>query len=156
MSDRDEGPAADTEPTQPIRPASAPPTLQPAPGSSWLPPVNQAPPPVGASWLPPVDQSPPITQPLPPYPVQPAPWGPPYQPYQQPVAQRGRVPGWMWPAVAGLALVLGLLGGAVGAALLDNITADRPGTVSTGLDGVDTENTPPLTTTNKSVVRVAD
>ena len=43
----------------------------------------------------------------------------------------------MWPAVAALALVLGVVGGAVGAALLDNVN-DRPGTVSNGLEGVDT------------------
>jgi len=143
VSDHDEGPAADTEPTQPIRPAGPPPSTGAAAGSSWLPPVSQLPP---------------ATRPLPPYPVQPAPWGqpyPPYSPHQQP-APRGRVPGWMWPAVAGLALVLGLLGGALGAALLDNVAADRPGTVSDGLGGVETENSPPLTTSNRSVVRVAD
>ncbi len=67
------------------------------------------------------------------------------------------MPGWLWPAVAALALLLGIVGGAVGAALLDGVMdTDRPGTVSRGLDGVDTENSPPLTATNKSVVRVAD
>ena len=87
------------------------------------------------------------------HPMHTAPWGQPFVPHQQPA---GRVPGWMWPAVAGLALVLGLLGGAVGAALLDNVNADRPGTVSDGLEGVDTQNSAPLTASNKSVVRVAD
>jgi len=144
VSDHDEG----TEPTQPIRPASTAPTVDSAAGASWLPPVNQPPP---GPW-----QAPPTTRPLPPYPMQPTPWGQPYQSYPQPQAPRGRVPGWMWPAVAGLALVLGLVGGAVGAALLDNVAPDRPGTVTTGQDGADTETAPPLTTSNKSVVRVAD
>ena len=62
----------------------------------------------------------------------------------------------MWPAVAGLALVLGLVGGAVGSAVLDNVSEDRTGSVSNGLEGVDTESVPPLTVSNKSVVRVAD
>jgi len=145
VSDHDEG----TEPTQPIRPASAVPAAGPAAGASWLPPANQ---PLPGQWQAQA-VTPPPTRPLPPYPMQPAPWGQPHQSYQQP---RGRVPGWMWPAVAGLALVLGLVGGAVGAALLENVTQDRPGTVSGGLDGVDTETAPPLTTSNKSVVRVAD
>ena len=74
-----------------------------------------------------------------------------------PAAPRGRVPGWLLPAVAALALLVGIVGGAVGAALLDGVMdTDRPGTVTRGLDGVDTENSPPLTATNKSVVRVAD
>jgi len=100
--------------------------------------------------------TPPTTRPLPPYAMPAAPWSQPYQPYAQPQQPRGRVPGWMWPAVAGLALVLGLVGGAAGSALLDNVTQDRPGSVSTGLEGVDTESAPPLTVSNKSVVRVAD
>ncbi len=159
MSDHDEGPgadpAADSEPTQPIRPdrpsPTVGPTVGPAAGASWLPPVNQPPP---GRWQ--AQQSTgPTTQPLPPYAMSGAHWS--QQPYPHTQHQpRGRVPGWMWPAVAGLALVLGLVGGAVGSAVLDNVSEDRTGTVSNGLEGVDTESVPPLTVSNKSVVRVAD
>ncbi len=137
-----------TEPTQPILPAdpgqSGGPTAEPAAGASWLPPVGQAPP---GQWQSQWQAAPP-TRPLPPNP-----WG--ASPYASQPAPRGRVPGWLWPAVAGLALLIGLLGGAVGAALVDNVGASGPGTVSDGLEGVETESAPPLTTSNKSVVRVA-
>ncbi len=137
-----------TEPTQPIRPASppaAPPTPGSGPGASWLPPVNQQPP---GQWVAPE------TRPLPPYSgsyAQPAP-----QPDRSPRAGRS-APGWFWPGVAALALVLGVVGGAVGGALVESVEqGSRPGAVSNGLEGVDTENTAPLTATNRSVVRVAD
>ncbi len=144
MSDH-QGTGEGTEPTQPIRPAGTPPTGTPPPvgpaAGAWLPPVDQPPP---GQW-----HQPAATRPLPPYPMSAAP--------QPPAAPRGRVPGWLLPAVAALALLVGIVGGAVGAALLDGVMdTDRPGTVTRGLDGVDTENSPPLTATNKSVVRVAD
>ena len=159
MSDHDEGPAADTEPTQPIGPALRSPLPGTAAGASWLPPVKQPPPGHWQAQTTPMAQpmTQQMTQPLPAYP-----WSQTYQQQAQQQAQqlaqqpRGRVPGWMWPAVAGLALVLGLLGGAAGSALLDNVRQDRPGSVSNGLEGVDTESAPPLTVSNKSVVRVAD
>ncbi len=126
-----------TEPTQPIRPAA---------GASWQPPVNQPPP---GHWQPP--PPPPTT----PYPVTPRDYpAAPYSPEQQ---QRSRVSGWLWPAVAGLALLVGLVGGAVGSAVLDSIVErDRPGAVTDGLDGVDLETKVPLQGTNRSVVRVAN
>jgi putative serine protease PepD len=151
VTHRDEGPPpADegTEPTQPIRPADP----APAAGSSWLPPVTQPAPGRWQGWQPPAAPPAPSTQPLPPYTHA---YGAVPQTAQQ--SPRGRVPGWLWPAVAGLALVLGLVGGAVGGAVLDSIDqASRPGAVSDGLDGVDTESSPPLTASNRSVVRVAD
>ncbi len=133
-----EGADDGTEPTQPIRPAGPP------PGGSWQPP--------------------PVTRPLPPYPAaHPTPYGAPSYPTGYPVAHptdttpRGRVSGWVWPAVAALALVLGIVGGAVGGVLLDSVDrANSPGSVSDGLAGVDTDNAPPLQTSNRSVVRVAD
>ncbi len=128
----------DTEPTQPIRP-----TGQPGAGASWLPPAHQPPP---GGW------SAPDTRPLPPYAGTyagaPAPPGEPRQ------RSRSAVPGWFWPGVAALALVLGVIGGAVGSALVESTAG--PGSVSGGLDGVETNNTAPLTGTNRSVVRVAD
>jgi putative serine protease PepD len=148
VTDHDERPehGADegTEPTQPIRPSSPAQIPVPSAGASWQPPVNQPPP---GHWQGP----PPATRPLPPTPAYLA---PPYLPAPPP---RGRVSGWLWPAVAGLALMVGVVGGAVGAAVLDSIVEeDRPGAVSDGLDGVDLETSPPLAGGNKSVVRVAD
>jgi putative serine protease PepD len=66
------------------------------------------------------------------------------------------VPGWIWPVVCTLALVLGLVGGAVGSVVYNRI-ADRPapGTVSSGLQGVDTVSVPPLDADNGSVAAVA-
>jgi putative serine protease PepD len=130
----------DAEPTQPIRPAG-----QSDPGASWLPPVNQPPP---GGW------PAPGTRPLPPYAGTfggaPAPGAS----GQHAQRTRSAVPGWFWPGVAALALVLGVVGGAVGSALVES--ANGPGSVSGGLDAVETNNTAPLAGANKSVVRVAD
>jgi putative serine protease PepD len=62
----------------------------------------------------------------------------------------------VWPLVAGLALVVGLLGGVGGAVLVQDLSDSGPGTVEDGLDGVDTRESPPLTAGNRSVVAVAD
>ena len=127
----------DSEPTQPIRPRDP----HPGAGRSWLPPVNQ---------LPPGQWQPPATRPLPPY-------GAAYPVLPPAPPPRTHMPGWVWPAVAGVALLVGLLGGALGAALLDSVSvSDDPGIVSNGLEGVDTNETPPLQADNASVVRVAD
>src|SRR6478672_3042483 len=78
-----------------------------------------------------------------------------------PVAQprhappRGRVPGWIWPVVAVLALVVGVVGGAVGGVAYEHFRTDNVGTVSSGLAGVDTVNAPPLAAENGSVAAVA-
>jgi putative serine protease PepD len=155
VTDHDERPerGADegTEPTQPIRPAV---------GASWLPPVNQPPPghvhghgswqPTGQSqWQAPATRPMPTDRPsyLAPYPP----------PQRAPEPPRSRVSNWMWPAVAGLALMVGVIGGAVGAAVLDSVVEQRsPGAVADGLAGVDLETSPPLEGGNRSVVRVAD
>ncbi len=81
--------------------------------------------------------TPPPTQPTQPYPVtDPAP--------------RGKVPGWMWPAVALLALVLGLTGGALAGAL---VAGDGgPG----GVLRVERRTAPPLPADNGSIASVAD
>jgi putative serine protease PepD len=94
--------------------------------ASWMPPVAQPRPGAGAdvgpgrpwgvgpsgAWSP---QQPPPYQPM---------WGAP----APPPAPRGRVPGWLWPAVAALALVLGLVGGAVGSWLFDRADDDPAAT----------------------------
>ena len=83
-------------------------------------------------------------QPPPPYP-------PPTQPYPvSPRPERGRVPGWMWPAVAVLALVLGLTGGALAGAL---VARDSGGTGE--VLRVERRTAPPLPADNDSIASVA-
>ena len=65
-----------------------------------------------------------------------------------------RLPLWVWPAVAGLALVVGVLGGLAGGALQDQL-ASRQGTVDNGLEGVRTQTAAPLDADNGSVPAVA-
>ena len=120
---------------EPTRPLPFPPPSGPAP--SWVPPTTQAPP---YAWSAPGHQQP--------YPV---PAGPPPARHAVP---RGRVPGWLWPVVCVLALVLGLFGGAIGGLAYDQIN-DREGTVSAGLAGVDTVTTPQLPADNGSIAAVA-
>ena len=58
-----------------------------------------------------------------------------------------KVTGWVWPAVAAIALVIGVLGGVAGSIAYENLNddaSDTPGTVDDGLDGVDTVSLPPL------------
>jgi putative serine protease PepD len=124
----------DTEPTRPIsfgRPAERPPE------PSWVPPTSQAPP---GHWG---GYPPPGTQPL---------AAPPAHREQR----RSSVPGWLWPVVAGLALLLGLVGGFGGAIAYDALSdSTTSGTVAGGLDGVDTVSVPPLKADNGSVAAVA-
>ncbi len=87
-----------------------------------------------------------------PGPVQPRPGQPQFG--QQ--SERSRVPGWLWPVVCGLALVLGLVGGLIGGLTVSSFEDDGgPGQVSDGLAGVDTVSTPPLNADNGSVAAVA-
>ncbi|WP_243059325.1 S1C family serine protease [Nocardioides sp. SR21] len=113
-----------TEPTQPIAPMTPPPT--------WVPPQ-----PWGG-------YPPPPTQQLP------------YAPYAAPAqpAARGRVPGWIWPVVCVLALVLGVAGGIAGGAVYDRVN-ESDGFVGDGLSGVDTVSEAPLPAENGSVAEVA-
>ena len=93
------------------------------------------------SWVPPTVQAPPYR------------WVPPSPP-PPPRAPRGRVPGWVWPVVCVLALVVGLAGGAVGGLVYEQVR-DEPGTVSNGLAGVDTVSEAPLPAENGSIAAVA-
>lgn len=105
-------------------------------------------------------------------PQQPGPWGygapqhqPPFPAHQQPHHQAprhavptARVGGWVWPVIALLALVVGVVGGVVGAAgfrLVDE-ASERPGLVSRGLEGVDTATQAPLEVEDGTVANVAD
>lgn len=112
--------------TEPTQPLPYPPPAGPAP--SWLPPTHQAPPPY-PGW----QQQPPVNR---------------------HVTPRGRVPGWLWPVVCVLALVLGVLGGLVGGAAYQELR-DEPGTVAGGLADVDTISEPPLEADNGSIAAVA-
>ncbi|GAA1446297.1 trypsin-like peptidase domain-containing protein [Mycobacterium cookii] len=65
-----------------------------------------------------------------------------------------RLPLWVWPAVACLALVVGILGGLAGGALQDELASQR-GTNDNGLGGVRTQAAAPLEADNGSVSAVA-
>ncbi|RYC13316.1 S1C family serine protease [Nocardioides zhouii] len=79
----------------------------------------------------------------------------PYPPAGYPRQQRPRpFPLWAWPAIAALALVVGVLGGLAGGALQDELASQR-GTVDNGLDGVRTQSAAPLDADNGSVPAVA-
>lgn len=120
----------DVEPTRPL--PFAPP---PGPAPSWVPPTSQAPP---YAWS------------APGQPQQPSPDAPP----ARHAVPRGRVPGWLWPVVCLLALVVGTLGGLVGGIAYERID-DANGTVAGGLADVDTVSEPPLPADNGSIASVA-
>jgi putative serine protease PepD len=134
-------------------PSSDETTPLPAPGGdSWLPPREQTPP---HQWAPPgpVEARPasyPAGPPSGTYAVQPAP---------QPVAQasaRGRVPGWLWPVVSVLALLVGVLGGVVGGAAYESWhRSSTEGQVGGGLAEAGTVSKAPLPAGNHSVASVA-
>ncbi len=124
----------DTEPTRPIALGRQPEPYVP----SWVPPTTQAPP---GQWS---GFPPPAPPPAPP----PGHLAPAHR------ETRGRLPGWTWPLVAGLALVLGVGGGFLGALAHDELRAGS-GTVAGGLQGVDTVSVPPLKADNGSVAAVA-
>lgn len=102
-----------------------------------------------------------------PYPQQPGqqpgqhpgqPWfgpGPPPRPmYAGPATVSRKIPLWIWPSVACLALVVGILGGLAGGAIQDELAA-RPGTNDNGINGVRTQTAAPLEADNGSVAAVA-
>ncbi|MCW2762820.1 MAG: peptidase and chymotrypsin/Hap [Marmoricola sp.] len=81
-----------------------------------------------------------------------SPYPPPTQPY--PVRNEGsraRVPGWMWPVVAAMALVLGVAGGAIAGALVVSNQDSGTGGVLT----VQRRTAPPLPADNGSIAAVA-
>ncbi|WP_067431899.1 S1C family serine protease [Nocardioides jensenii] len=71
---------------------------------------------------------------------------------------RAKVSRGIWPAVALLSLLIGLVGGALGGAAMTSWQddSDEPGRTSNGLSDVDTVTTPPLPADNGSIVAVAD
>jgi putative serine protease PepD len=120
----------------------------------WLPPREQPPP---HQWAPPG----PVTPSGPSYPsaVPPAPQ---YAvqsglPSPQPTpSARGRVPGWLWPVVSVLALIVGVIGGLVGGAAYERWhRTSTEGRVSGGLSAAGTVSQAPLPLGNHSVASVA-
>ncbi|GGF53148.1 hypothetical protein GCM10011519_28850 [Marmoricola endophyticus] len=118
----------------------------------------------GDPWRAP-DQRPPAPYPdwsrpaPPPVPPQaPVPGPPPYSGFgvhrAAPTPERagGRLPGWAWPTIAATALVLGLLGGLIGGAL---VGGDDEGTVPGGVLRVERRTAAPLEADNGSVPAVA-
>jgi len=78
-------------------------------------------------------------------------------PPRPPAPARGKVSGWVWPVVCSLALVLGVVGGALGGWAIDQWDGnDTPGRVSGGLNDVDTVSKPPLPVDNGSIEAVAE
>ncbi|GAB2986318.1 S1C family serine protease [Nocardioides montaniterrae] len=136
-----------SEETQPILPASD--------GSPWAPPVGQAPPPAESSVVEPSPVAEPAAVPAAPEPTAVLPTTPPPPTIGLPAAaaafpppargprQERRTPGWMWPAIAALSLVLGLVGGIAGSAIYRE-SSTRNGGSADGLNGVDLAPLPPL------------
>ena len=76
--------------------------------------------------------------------------------YRPPEPPRNRLPGWLWPTVTALALVLGLVGGVFGGAFYENLhDHSTEGRVSGGLDDAGTTSQAPLPVGNHSVAAVA-
>ncbi|WP_210648924.1 S1C family serine protease [Nocardioides sp. SYSU D00065] len=157
-------PAPDPEPTSQAVPAPpAQPDGQPygTPG-----PARQA---QGAEreaelpgWVQPPPSSRPFGQPAATVPLEarPGPGGPgyfgpgPHPAYAPRPAPTRKLPLWVWPAVAVLALLVGVLGGLAGGALQDQLASER-GTNDNGLGGVRTRTAAPLKAANGSVPAVA-
>jgi len=80
-------------------------------------------------------------------------------PSEVPSDPPSRRTGWVWPAVAALALVVGLLGGVAGSAVYDRIddeSTTSSGRVPGGLDQVDTVSLPPLEPGDATIANVAE
>ena len=95
----------------------------------------------------------------PPHPMGPGPLSgpPPTMRFPAPPAPRtAGLPGWLWPAVAALALVIGLVGGALGGMAYDAVTDDDTNpSGSTGADADEPVGDAPLPAGNTSVSAVA-
>jgi putative serine protease PepD len=99
----------------------------------------------------------PYAAPEPGRPAYPPPDTQPYPVQHRPPAPADRsVSGWVWPVVATLALVIGVVGGVFGGAVYENLRQhSTEGRVSGGLAESGTESQAPLSMRNKSVASVA-
>jgi putative serine protease PepD len=135
----------DDEHTQPLSVGPTAPSPRDPATSSWLPPSS---PPGDAPRDPWGAYPPPGTQPLP------------TEPPARHATSRARVSGWVWPVVAAVALLLGVVGGVVGGVAYDELKdagTDTPGSVAGGIDDVETVSLPPLSAEQEgSVAAVAE
>jgi len=130
---------ADDQPTRPQHPSSYPPDgQQAAQGGAVSHPSPWGPRPAPPSGQPTYAPAAPTTP----------------MPLHRDAPPKGRVPGWVWPAVAALALLLGLTGGFLGALGYDELN-DGPSTFDGGLDEVQTQEAAPLDADNGSIPAVA-
>ena len=115
-------------------------------------------PPQGTPSLPPPSWIPPGSSPT--YPqASPEAFVPQQTPIREAAAEpvRVRVSGWLWPLVAATALIVGVVGGVGGAVAYERFQTptQSPGSVSGGLNDVDTVSLPPLTGDDGSIAKVA-
>ncbi len=125
--------------------AGSPAHAGPPPGAPGRPDLGPAP-----SWVPPAPGPWPA---FPPPGTQPMPAGA----ARHAGRPRARVSGWMWPAVALMALVVGVAGGVGGSIAYQELSGpdELLGTVDGGIEAVDTESLPPLEVDDGSVASVA-
>jgi putative serine protease PepD len=150
------------DPTQPVPPYAGPWQGQPdaqsgqSSGQSnpYPPPYQSAGPSSYQAQGQPPYQSPPYQPPGGYYGEQPpSPYPPPTQAYPVEERQpRSKVPGWLWPAVAVIALLLGSGGGAIAGALVANNSDGDSGAVLR----VERRTAPPLSADNTSIAAVAE
>ena len=123
-------------------------------GDGWLPPRVQPPP---HQWAPPgpvTSSGPSYPAPMPPVPQYAVQSG--FSSPQPTPSPGGRVPGWLWPVVSVLALIVGVIGGVVGGAAYESWhRATSEGQVSGGLSAAGTVSKAPLPAGNHSVASVA-
>ena len=149
----DHAPDRDLDDTQPVTGGSSyPPPLphHPAPGQ---PGDRQQAPEQPGPW------AQPYGQPTASYPTQPQPaygYQAPYAAPQQPSSGAGtsRLPGWAWPVIAVMALLVGLLGGVLGGVAVSS-SMSPDGVQSVPVIGTDNGAAAPLEATNGSVAAVA-
>ena len=124
--------------------------LTDADGVSWLPPREQQPP---HQWTPP--------GPGPSYEAHDTvstgrPYAPPATPTAPTAGATGGVPGWLWPVVSVLALLVGVMGGMVGGAAYESWhSSSREGRIGGGLADAGAVSQAPLPVGNHSVASVA-
>src|SRR4051812_31408670 len=135
-------------------------------GDTWVPPREQTPP---HQWAPPGPAPAPSPSSVPgPTASYGGPLGPARSAYPPPGTQpypvphrasdgpRGRVPGWLWPTVTIIALVIGVIGGVVGGAAYENLRgSSTEGRVRGGLGASGPGQKAPLPASNHSVASVA-
>ena len=145
---------SDTQPLRPSEPSYPPPYAQSGPyrqPATHQAPYEQQQPTTPYPTQPPFQQQP-QQQPQPPY------WyGGPYRPTTGPThssAPVARFPGWAWPVITVVALLVGMLGGTLaGVAVSTNMSSDDPGSIP--VIGTDNGAAEPLRADNGSISAVA-